>query len=177
MWVGETVSITANQAVKWEVNSDLVTKGGETSTSLVITAKDKAGSVTVVAKTECDEKSIDFSIITPEGVEVSLIKRLHVKDVLGTGFIAGLSLLPNKVNFSNIEVSELESTAVGTGILEEMTGRFHGQYQDGKSMWVKCVYYENSNLFTNQDQIYIGQNEYFVPLPLDIGGYAYIDIE
>ncbi|WP_156496199.1 hypothetical protein [Eikenella sp. NML080894] len=61
--VGETVSITANQAVKWEVNSDLVTKVRETSTSLVITAKDTVGSVTVIAKTECDEKRITFKIL------------------------------------------------------------------------------------------------------------------
>lgn len=137
--VGETVSITANQAVKWEVNSDLVTKVRETSTSLVITAKDTAGSVTVIAKTECDEKRITFKILEPIGVEYQLdtvivngksIPRIyHPRGGYELGVGLKITLLPKEVNFENVFFFEMDSASVDSGVFND--GKVHCHIERG----------------------------------------------
>jgi len=137
--VGETVSITANQAVKWEVTSDLVTKVRETSTSLVITAKDTAGSVTVIAKTECDEKRITFKILEPIGVEYQLdtvivngksIPRIyHPRGGYELKVGLKITLLPKEVNFENVFFFEMDSASVDSGVFND--GKVHCHIERG----------------------------------------------
>ncbi|OSI10561.1 hypothetical protein BWD07_10460 [Neisseria canis] len=171
--VGEEVTIYSNTPVKWQVNTSLINSSVPQGLSnrFTFTALDKAGSVTITAKHDYDEESITFSIIEPKEVKFKLAKKVHIKDVMGTGFTADMFILPNTVNFSAIQFRELESYARGSGILSDATGQPHGDYKDGGSKWLECFYSNGKpNYLNGTDLAYGGRNDYPVPLPLPESG-------
>ncbi|WP_037587355.1 hypothetical protein [Stenoxybacter acetivorans] len=183
--VGEKISIFSNIPVLWEVPSDLVTprqiKTTVPSKSITFTALDKAGSVSVKAKLGSAQKSITIRIITPSSLKFEILSKIHTQDVLDSGFIAKVYVLPDTVNFGALYFAELESYATATGLLVEGHNQPHGKYEGGHSEWVHAV----ANKFEKgkgtdtgmQDTVYGGQNEYEIPLPFTNGGKSIFKIE
>ncbi|MFD1245257.1 hypothetical protein [Paralysiella testudinis] len=142
--VGESVIISSNIAVVWSVSSPLINISNKSITTITITALDKAGNVTISAKSKYDEKSITLSIIEPTALKFEAVEKIHTESVLDSGFIAKIYILPNHVNFEEVKFSELESYALGTGLLAETTGMPHSQYENGRSEWMTASgYIEN----------------------------------
>lgn len=125
--VGESVIITANIPVEWEISKGLVVVNSKKSQKLQITALDKAGSVTITAKTKYDKATIVFSIVVPSDVSYSQqyywmsVEPMiyHPKD--GYQAVVGLRaiLQPTTVNFGNLLVQEVDVPSVNTGIFDD----------------------------------------------------------
>lgn len=130
--VGEGVTVSANQPVEWSIKGSLLEKEEKTATELGFIASDQAGIIRVTAKTECEEQSIEFSVIQPTGIKFVKIKDVHVHNLLSAGFVAQLYLQPPSVNFYRVSIQELDSPAYGgTGLFSEDNGALHGgqEYQ------------------------------------------------
>lgn len=142
--VGETVTVTANQPVTWEVRGSLLSKVQKTASSIRFTASDQVGNITITAKTvDCGiSQSIQFSVIAPSGIKFVKKQELHVQNILDAGFIAHLYLLPDTVNFYNVQIRELDSPAIASGSSYRMNGRKHGNYQNGHSNWMTAISYK-----------------------------------
>lgn len=173
--VGEEVTITSNTPVFWEIDSNFLKadniQKSQPSTKLTITTLDRAGSISIKAKHQYDEKTITFTIITPRDLFFDDALDLHIQDVLDSGFIANTYLQPNTVNFYALEVRELESFARGTGILSDAKGKPHGHYTNGGSEWISAEKYtEGKGNFIGIDTVYGGRDDYPIPLPLPEGG-------
>ena len=154
--VGETVKVTANQIVEWEIRGGLLHKEHKTATTLIFTADDQEGSIKVIARTDCDEENITFSVIQPKGLMVIRREIIHAQNVLDAGFIANFYLLPNSVNFYRVQVREVDSPAHATGSRINSHGTFHGNYPGGYSPWLDSSYHmkEDGNILSGNDLVY-----------------------
>ena len=181
--VGEGITINSNVPVLWEVESSLITpniiKTNEYSSSIHLTALDRAGAFSVKAKNDYDEKEIEITIITPVSLQFEIVKKIHTKDVLDSGFTANIYVLPLTVNFSAITVYELESYAIADGLLSEGNGMGHGKYTNGRSAPIKSLNYVKGKgtKLDAVDLVYGGQNEYPTPLPFDYASESKFEIE
>lgn len=125
--VGESVVITSNIPVSWEISRGLVIIDLQDNQKLIITALNKAGSVTITAKTDYDRVSIVFSIIEPSDISYSQQyywmttepMQYHPKN--GYQAVVGLRaiLQPMTVNFGNLSVQEVDVQSVNTGIFND----------------------------------------------------------
>ena len=154
--VGETVKVTANQIVEWEIRGGLLHKEHKTATTLIFTADDQEGSIKVIARTDCDEENITFSVIQPKGLMVIRREIIHAQNVLDAGFIANFYLLPNSVNFYRVQVREVDSPAHATGSRINSHGTLHGNYPGGYSPWLDSSYHmkEDGNILSGNDFVY-----------------------
>ena len=154
--VGETVKVTANQIVEWEIRGGLLHKEHKTATTLIFTADDQEGSIKVIARTDCDEENITFSVIQPKGLMVIRREIIHAQNVLDAGFIANFYLLPNSVNFYRVQVRELDSPAHAIGSRINSHGTLHGNYPGGYSPWLDSSYHmkEDGNILSGNDFVY-----------------------
>ncbi len=148
--VGEGVTVSANQPVEWSIKGSLLEKEEKTATELDFIASDQAGIIRVTAKTECEEQSIEFSVIQPTGIKFVKIKDVHVHNLLSAGFVAQLYLQPPNVNFYRVSIQELDSPAYGgTGLFVGENGSLHGgpEYQanGGRSELLIAQGYSNEH--------------------------------
>lgn len=132
--VGESVIITSNIDVDWQVSNNLIIIDSSDSRQLEITALDNAGIVTITAQNKNDTKqtvNMVFSIVQPTGVSYSQQFYYKTKEPMlyhqknsGTGAV-GLkaTLLPITVNFEHLEFQELDVASKDTGIFN--TGKVH----------------------------------------------------
>jgi len=97
--VGEGVTVSANQPVEWSIKGSLLEKEEKTATELGFIASDQAGIIRVTARTECEEQSVEFSVIRPTDVKFVKEREIHISKILSAGFIAKLYLQPVHVNF------------------------------------------------------------------------------
>ncbi|MCV2502494.1 MAG: hypothetical protein N4Q30_00155 [Neisseriaceae bacterium] len=145
--VGEVVTITSNRPVKWTNSSpDLAKMKVVTSTKAVLTAYDKAGQTSIVASAGEDSATISFTIIQPEKLAIERIPGspiIHKKGRPGCGWYGQMYIQPSAVNFYNIQISELDSKAVGEGSLSRFTGMRHGNYPNGRSHWLNLGDYDS----------------------------------
>jgi|GEM_PF-894972 hypothetical protein len=125
--VGEAVTVRSNIPVLWEIQSNLVkpssVKSKTPSNEITFSALDKAGSVTVKAKTKHDQGSITFSIIEPQRLTYyqsyhadSSPMIFHPKDSLSA--VVGLMVIvePTSVNFNGLSFQEIDEASQDTGI-------------------------------------------------------------
>lgn len=138
--VGEGIDVMANEAVEWELQGVARWVAEQKSPKkLIFFAGDQPGTIRVIARTECEEKAITFTVIAP--THVIFVKRtlLHVHKILDAGFIADVYLQPAQVNFGNLETSEVQSYGYGgTGLWVDYNGKPHGdaeKYKNGQSEW------------------------------------------
>ena len=164
--VGETVTVLANQLVEWEIKGSLLGKEQKTATTLTFMASDQAGAVQVIAKTECEVKSILFSVLQPSGLRFIKTKEIHVHNVLDAGFLAQLYIQPAHVNFSKVVIREVDSPSYGgTGLFSMENGRMHGDYikkHEYTSGWMKAISYSEiyGTLMEGEDVAYQVREEY-----------------
>lgn len=133
--VGEAVTVRSNIPVLWEIQSNLVNpssvKSKTPSNEISFSALDKAGSVTVRAKTQHDQKSITFSIIEPVSLSYSLARNednspmiFHEKEA----YIAIIGLVttvhPKTVNFYKVVFRESNEPSKDSGVFLEK-GKIH----------------------------------------------------
>lgn len=133
--VGEAVTVRSNIPVLWEIQSNLVNpssvKSKTPSNEISFSALDKAGSVTVRAKTQHDQKSITFSIIEPVSLSYSLARNednspmiFHEKGA----YIAIIGLVitvhPKTVNFYKVVFRESNEPSKDSGVFLEK-GKIH----------------------------------------------------
>jgi hypothetical protein len=129
-------------------------------------ASDQAGVVQVIAKTECEVKSISFSVLQPSGLRFIKTKEIHVHNVLDAGFLAQLYIQPVHVNFSKVVIREVDSPSYeGTGLFSMENGRMHGDYikkHEYTSGWMKAISYSEiyGTLMEGEDVAYQVREEY-----------------
>ena len=145
--VGEGIDVMANEAVEWELQGVARWVAEQKSPKkLIFFAGDQPGTIRVIARIECEEKAITFTVIAP--THVIFVKRtlLHVHKILNAGFIADVYLQPKNVNFSNLEVCEVQSYSYGgTGLWADYNGKPHGkeeEYKNGQSEWGRSIGYQ-----------------------------------
>ena len=176
--VGEGVTVVSDIPVIWMISGAAVVES-HTETELHFSAADQAGAVTVsaVSSENSGWSSIKFDVVAPSGLRFVKTVDLHKKNTLEVGFLAEMYLLPEHVNFSNVEVCELESLGYGgTGLLKGGNGRPHGEYEDGRSEWLKPIMHSAlGTKLEGTDFVYGGQNE-FCPNEI-IPDELHVDIE
>ena len=133
--VDEAVTVRSNIPVLWEIQSNLVNpssvKSKTPSNEISFSALDKAGSVTVGAKTQHDQKSITFSIIEPVSLSYSLVRNednspmiFHEKGA----YIAIIGLVitvhPKTINFYKVVFRESNEPSKDSGVFLEK-GKIH----------------------------------------------------
>ncbi|XXQ68037.1 hypothetical protein ACKLNO_10580 [Neisseriaceae bacterium B1] len=171
--VGESVIITSNIPVEWEISKGLVTINLQESQKVQITALDKAGSVTITAKTKYDKATMVFSIIVPSNISYSQQyywmttepMMYHPKD--GYQVVVGLRaiLQPTTVNFGNLVIQEVDLPSINTGIFDDGKVYCHiNEAQNGKCVvntdfkavgTMAGIY----NLIGTHDQVGGGEND------------------
>ena len=129
--VGESVVIKSNVPVEWEISKKLVSIDIQDDRKLQISALDKAGSVTIIAKTNNDKAAVTFSIIEPKGVSYSQQVYMNSSEPMiyhpknSCVAVVGLrvTLLPTTVNFGNLLFQEVDVASIDSGIFND--GKLH----------------------------------------------------
>jgi|GEM_PF-1656649 hypothetical protein len=162
--VGEGVTVSANQPVEWSIKGSLLEKEEKTATELGFIASDQAGIIRVTARTECEEQSVEFSVIRPTDVKFVKEKGIHAFQILNAGFVARLYLQPIHVNFYNVAIHEMDSKSYGgTGLLSEYNGRNHGiDYFGGHSDDMEAISYDpaHGTLMNGKDRPHVSHSVY-----------------
>ena len=133
--VGEAVTIRSNIPVLWEIQSNLVNpssvKSKTPSNEISFSALDKAGSITVRAKTQHDQKSITFSIIEPVSLSYSLARNednspmiFHEKGAYIAIIGLVITVYPKTVNFYKVVFRESNEPSKDSGVFLEK-GKIH----------------------------------------------------
>jgi len=147
--VGEEVNLTVNPGpATWTATpSGLIelppNAGTDKSTTIKIKALDKAGDVTITAKKDTCECSIEFEIITPARFIMTRspgTNLIHNHGYPDCGWYGRPYIQPTEVNFYNIYIRERDSQATGTGAYVVLNGHWHGKYDpsdlaNGTSKW------------------------------------------
>ncbi|MDF7675487.1 hypothetical protein PT286_01880 [Neisseriaceae bacterium ESL0693] len=133
--VGEVVRIYADKAVTWQLNNKLASIVRQDSKELWIAASDQGGTCTVNAfYTEKDKtfrSSIKFMIVEPKGLQFSMGKYqdypelerpddsnpliYHPKNGYNGAVGLSMKLLPKSVNFSKVQIREINCASRDTG--------------------------------------------------------------
>lgn len=133
--VGESVTIRSNVDVEWEgFNTDIGSFTLIDSKTASITAKDKAGAITVKAKNDCDTESITFNVITPERLDYEQsytsdtheTMQIHEQGTALFRSILKVTVYPTTVNFSAIRIREVDvATTTSTGYFNDGKNKCH----------------------------------------------------
>lgn len=132
--VGESVIITSNIDVDWQVSNNLIIIDSSDSRQLEITALDNAGIVTITAQNKNNTKqtaNMVFSIVQPTDVSYSQQFYPNTKEPMlyhpKNGYEGGvgikITLLPTTVNFGNLNFGEVDSAGVMSGVFDD--GKIH----------------------------------------------------
>lgn len=142
--VGEEVTLTYSPGVgdiKWSATGG--TLSPKSGASVTFTAEDTAGKVTITATGSLGSASITFTVVIP--AELTMMRKpdsplLHGEGYLNCGFTGKPLIHPNDVNFYRVEIRELDSRAITSGVYNDSEGAFHGgesyRRNGGASSWL-----------------------------------------
>jgi hypothetical protein len=128
--VGERVNVTFSLGeATWSLAGDGFLSS-TTGATIVYRAPSRAQSVTLTATGGGCTATITFNIIAPTGVRMERIDTLHQQNKPNIGMHTRIFILPDTVNFHNIQVKELEVNGHASGIYSCKEGAPHGASPD-----------------------------------------------
>lgn len=149
---GELVMLTVSpESATWTATPNSLIKfigdANKASNSITIQALDKAGDVTITAKSGTCECSIMLTIVLPAEIRMRRLPGssiFHIKGLPSCGFFGQAYILPNDVNFYNVSIRELDDQFTATGPFTFVNGVYHGHYPppNNASDWVRLDLYE-----------------------------------
>jgi hypothetical protein len=128
--VGERVNVTFSLGeATWSLAGDgfLSSTSGAT---IVYRAPSRAQSVTLTATGSGCTATITFNIIAPTGVRMERIDVLHQQNKPNIGMHTKIYILPDTVNFHQIQIKELDVNGVASGIYSCKSGVGHSPGPD-----------------------------------------------
>ncbi|HQR52370.1 MAG TPA: hypothetical protein PLZ79_03810 [Burkholderiales bacterium] len=134
--VREEVAIGASVAASWTVSDG--TYVAFSVDRIIWTAPPLAANCTITA-TPTDPKTaspctVSFEVVPPSGRALARERDLaYTSNLAGSGFVAGVTILPTDVSFSRIEVREEEALGVATGYYDSVLG-WNGK-KHGATSW------------------------------------------
>jgi hypothetical protein len=120
--VGEEVKLThSTGSVTWATTAGILS--ASTGAAVTLTAPDTAQTVTVTGGTE----ALNFTVIAPTGVRQDPVgpNVKHTQNRPDSGIRTKIFLLPDTVNFYNIQYHEVDVAAVCTGVYSPFNGVSH----------------------------------------------------